>query len=47
MGAIGETRSKETGFHVKRVAEYSYILATLAGLDEESAQLLKLSISYA
>ena len=43
MGAIGETRSKETGFHVKRVAEYSYILATLAGLDEESAQLLKLA----
>ena len=43
MGAIGETRSKETGFHVKRVAEYSYILAVLAGLDEESAQLLKLA----
>ncbi len=43
MGAIGETRSKETGFHVKRVAEYSYILAILAGLDEESAQLLKLA----
>ena len=43
MGAIGETRSKETGFHVKRVAEYSYILAKLAGLDEESAQLLKLA----
>ena len=43
MGAIGETRSKETGFHVKRVAEYSYILAKLAGLDEEKAQLLKLA----
>jgi len=43
MGAIGETRSKETGFHVKRVAEYSYILAILAGLDEESAELLKLA----
>jgi len=43
MGAIGETRSKETGFHVKRVAEYSYILAKLAGLDEESAELLKLA----
>jgi len=43
MGAIGETRSKETGFHVKRVAEYSYILAILSGLDEESAQLLKLA----
>ena len=43
MGAIGETRSKETGFHVKRVAEYSYILAKLAGLEEEKAQLLKLA----
>jgi len=43
MGAIGETRSKETGFHVKRVAEYSYILAKLAGLDNESAELLKLA----
>ena len=27
MGAIGESRSKETGNHVKRVAEYSKILA--------------------
>ena len=43
MGAIGETRSKETGFHVKRVAEYSYLLAILAGLDDESAELLKLA----
>jgi len=41
MGAIGETRSKETGLHVKRVAEYSYLLAKLAGLDEEKAMLLK------
>jgi len=43
MGAIGETRSKETGFHVKRVAEYSYILALLCGLDKEKAELLKLA----
>jgi len=43
MGAIGETRSKETGNHVKRVAEYSYLLAILAGLDEEEAQLIKLA----
>ena len=27
MGSIGESRSKETGNHVKRVAEYSRILA--------------------
>jgi PAS domain S-box-containing protein len=41
MGAIGETRSKETGLHVKRVAEYSYLLAKLYGLSEEEASLLK------
>jgi len=41
MGAIGETRSKETGLHVKRVAEYSYLLAKLSGLSEEEASLLK------
>lgn len=41
MGAIGETRSKETGLHVKRVAEYSYMLAKLVGLDEDEAMLLK------
>ncbi len=43
MGSIAETRSKETGFHVKRVAEYSYILATLSGMAQEEAELLKLS----
>ena len=43
MGAIGETRSKETGLHVKRVAEYSYVLATLSGLSVEEAELLKLA----
>jgi len=41
MGAIGESRSKETGNHVKRVAEYSYHLAKLYGLNEEEATLLK------
>lgn len=41
MGAIGETRSKETGEHVKRVAEYSYLLAKLYGLSEEEAMLLR------
>lgn len=41
MGAIGETRSKETGLHVKRVAEYSYLLGRLYGLEEEDARLLK------
>jgi PAS domain S-box-containing protein len=41
MGAIGESRSKETGNHVKRVAEYSKALALLYGLPEEEAELLK------
>ncbi|SFV54072.1 RESPONSE REGULATOR PROTEIN-CheY-like nd an HD-GYP domain [hydrothermal vent metagenome] len=41
MGAIGESRSKETGNHVKRVAEYSKILALALGMDEDEAELLK------
>lgn len=43
MGAIGETRSKETGNHVKRVARYSELLAILYGLKHEDAQLLKMA----
>ncbi len=41
MGSIGESRSKETGNHVKRVAEYSKLLALYSGLDEKEAELLK------
>ena len=40
MGEIGETRSKETGNHVKRVAEYSKLLAELIGLDYQHVELL-------
>ena len=43
MGAIGETRSKETGNHVKRVAEYSRIFALHYGLSEEEADLIKMA----
>ncbi len=43
MGEIGETRSKETGNHVKRVAEYSKILAVLYGMSEEDADILKMA----
>jgi len=43
MGEIGETRSKETGDHVRRVAEYSELLAILAGMDAKEAKLLKLA----
>jgi len=41
MGMMGEKRSRETGNHVKRVAEYSYLLAKLYGLSEEEAKLVK------
>jgi len=41
MGAIGESRSKETGNHVRRVAEYSKILALYYGLSEDQAEMLK------
>ena len=43
MGEIAETRSKETGNHVKRVAEYSKLLALKLGLDEQTAEMLKLA----
>lgn len=41
MGAVGESRSKETGNHVRRVAEYSKVLAIAYGLSDEKAELLK------
>ena len=41
MGAIGESRSKETGNHVKRVAQYSKLFALAYGLSIEEAELLK------
>ncbi len=41
MGSIGESRSKETGNHVKRVAEYSKLLALHYGLNEKEAEMLK------
>jgi PAS domain S-box-containing protein len=40
MGEIGERRSEETGNHVKRVAEYSKLLALKAGLSLEEAEIL-------
>ncbi|MEA3497473.1 MAG: HD domain-containing protein [Campylobacterota bacterium] len=41
MGAIGESRSKETGNHVKRVAEYSKILALNYGMSEYDSEMLR------
>ncbi len=36
MGEVGESRSKETGNHVKRVAEYSRLLARILNLGDEA-----------
>lgn len=41
MGEVGEIRSKETGNHVRRVAEYSYIIALGLGLSINEAELLR------
>jgi putative two-component system response regulator len=41
MGELCETRSQETGHHVKRVAEYSYLLAKLCGCDADEAALIQ------
>lgn len=41
MGSIAEARSKETGQHVKRVAEYSKLLALYSGIKEDEAEILK------
>ncbi len=41
MGEIGETRSQETGFHVKRVAKYSELLAHYYGLSTQEIKYLK------
>jgi HD-GYP domain-containing protein (c-di-GMP phosphodiesterase class II) len=41
LAETGEMRSKETGGHVRRVAEYSLLLAQAIGMDPEEAELLK------
>ncbi|WP_372635879.1 HD domain-containing phosphohydrolase [Cohnella sp.] len=41
MGEVGEIRSRETANHVKRVAEYSYVLAIALGLSPAEAELLR------
>ncbi|HEY9062759.1 MAG TPA: DUF3369 domain-containing protein [Pseudobacteroides sp.] len=43
LGEIAETRSNETGFHVKRVAEYSRVIAIESGLSEEEAELISIA----
>lgn len=43
LGEAIETRSKETGNHVRRVAEYSYIIAIGLGISEKEAQILRIA----
>jgi len=43
LGEVVESRSKETAYHVIRVAEYSYLLARAMGLDEQEALVIKLA----
>ncbi len=43
LGAIAEARSKETGMHVKRVAEYSKLLALYYGLSNNEAEIVKMA----
>jgi HD-GYP domain-containing protein (c-di-GMP phosphodiesterase class II) len=41
LAETGEMRSKETGYHVRRVAEFSYLLASKYGLPESECELLR------
>lgn len=43
MGEIAESRSKETGNHVRRVAEYSRLLAQKYGLEQKEADLIAIA----
>lgn len=40
LGEVGETRSQETGNHVRRVAKYAQLLGELYGLEEEQIRLI-------
>jgi len=41
LGETVETRSRETGNHVKRVAEYSALLASACGLSDEQVKIIR------
>ncbi|MBA3009223.1 MAG: DUF3369 domain-containing protein [Proteobacteria bacterium] len=43
LGEVVETRSQETANHVARVAEVCYLLARKYGMDEQTAELLRLA----
>ncbi len=40
LGEVAENHSKETGQHVRRVAEYSYLMAKLAEVSEDEQEIL-------
>ena len=41
IGELVETRSKESGLHVKRVALYTELFCQLLGMSEEQSELIK------
>jgi putative two-component system response regulator len=43
MGTLADKHSEETGEHVKRVSEYSALIAKLLGFDEHHTELIKLA----
>ncbi len=43
LSEVIETRSEETGFHVRKVSEYSKLLALKYGLDSDEADMIKLA----
>jgi response regulator RpfG family c-di-GMP phosphodiesterase len=43
LGEVVENRSHETAYHVRRVAEFSYLLALKACLSEEEAEIIRLA----
>lgn len=43
LGEAVESRSEETGFHVKRVGDFCYVLAQKYGLDQETTELVRMA----
>ncbi|HEY1407253.1 MAG TPA: HD domain-containing phosphohydrolase [Spirochaetota bacterium] len=43
LGDVVETRSKETAYHVRRVADYAYLLAREYGLSDETASQIRIA----
>lgn len=41
LGEVGEMRSRETGYHVRRVAEYCGIICRYLGMDSRECEMVK------